>query len=153
VESGESDAEEMNMKLKDHPTLFDMTPEVHAPTREEIAAACKGPGGFTKRRLASWGVGWPPPHGWRAKLEQAADERNAGFLLSLPVTITRGSGICTGGVNDEPVAQAQQDGERHSTRAQMGNTAALQAAAQKGTPDAGTAGKSDRAVAKSGESD
>jgi len=75
VESGESDAEEMNMKLKDHPTLFDMTPEVHAPTREEIAAACEGPGGFTKRRLASWGVGWPPPHGWRAKLEQAADER------------------------------------------------------------------------------
>jgi hypothetical protein len=37
-------------------------------TREEIERA-KTPGGaWTKKQLAEWGVPWPPPKGWKAKL-------------------------------------------------------------------------------------
>jgi hypothetical protein len=39
-------------------------------TREEIEAARTPKGGWTKSQLAEWGVPWPPPKGWRAKLEQ-----------------------------------------------------------------------------------
>ena len=39
-----------------------------APSPEEVAAACKGPGGWTKPQLARWGVPYPPPKGWRAEL-------------------------------------------------------------------------------------
>ncbi len=41
-----------------------------APSPEEVAAACKGPGGWTKAQLAAWGVPYPPPKGWRAELER-----------------------------------------------------------------------------------
>jgi hypothetical protein len=41
-----------------------------APSPEEVAAACKGPGGWTKAKLAAWGVPYPPPKGWRAELER-----------------------------------------------------------------------------------
>ena len=41
-----------------------------APSPEEVAAACKGPGGWTKAQLAKWGVRYPPPKGWRAELER-----------------------------------------------------------------------------------
>ena len=43
--------------------------------REEIEA-CRGPKGgyrFTRERLAAWGVGWPPPPGWRQALLRGAD--------------------------------------------------------------------------------
>jgi hypothetical protein len=39
---------------------------------EEIEA-CRTPGGgysFTRERLASWGVPWPPPPGWRRAIER-----------------------------------------------------------------------------------
>jgi hypothetical protein len=39
------------------------------PTREEIHAAAKKPGGFTRVMLAEWGVPWPPPAGWIDRLE------------------------------------------------------------------------------------
>lgn len=43
------------------------------PTRlvspEEIAATRSGNGGWTKKQLAEWGVPWPPPKGWRRRLE------------------------------------------------------------------------------------
>jgi hypothetical protein len=45
-------------------------PYAPAPSPKEIAAACKGPGGWTKVQLAAWGVPWPPPKGWRAELER-----------------------------------------------------------------------------------
>ena len=45
-------------------------PYAPAPSPKEIAAACKGPGGWTKAQLAAWGVPWPPPKGWRAELER-----------------------------------------------------------------------------------
>jgi hypothetical protein len=39
------------------------------PTREEIANARTGNGGWTKKQLAAWGVPWPPPKGWKKALE------------------------------------------------------------------------------------
>lgn len=38
-------------------------------SRAEIEAAMTPAGGFTKATLAAWGVPWPPPKGWRKKLE------------------------------------------------------------------------------------
>lgn len=35
---------------------------------EEIDAAMTPAGGFTKATLETWGVPWPPPKGWRARL-------------------------------------------------------------------------------------
>lgn len=37
-------------------------------TSEEIDAARTPGGGWTKKQLAAWGVGWPPPKGWRKAL-------------------------------------------------------------------------------------
>jgi len=38
------------------------------PTVEEIEAAKTPKGGWTKKTLASWGVPWPPPKGWKNEL-------------------------------------------------------------------------------------
>ena len=35
------------------------------PTEAEIDAAKTPKGGWTKAQLARWGLGWPPPKGWR----------------------------------------------------------------------------------------
>ncbi|MCC3275282.1 MULTISPECIES: hypothetical protein [unclassified Arthrobacter] len=43
------------------------------PTREEIDAARTPSGGFTKQQLAEWGISWPPPRGWRRKLEEEVE--------------------------------------------------------------------------------
>ena len=37
---------------------------------EEIFAARTAQGGWKKEQLAKWGVPWPPPKGWRKKLER-----------------------------------------------------------------------------------
>ena len=37
-------------------------------TEEEIEAGKSPRGGFTRAQLARWGVGWPPPAGWRRAL-------------------------------------------------------------------------------------
>lgn len=39
------------------------------PSPEEIAAAKTKGGGWTQVQLAEWGIPWPPPKGWRARLE------------------------------------------------------------------------------------
>lgn len=39
------------------------------PSPHEIAAAATPAGGWTAAQLAEWGVPWPPPRGWRGKLE------------------------------------------------------------------------------------
>ena len=44
------------------------------PSLEEIEAARTPAGGWTKEILASWGVPWPPPRGWRLKLAGHAPE-------------------------------------------------------------------------------
>jgi len=49
--------------------------DVHLPSPEEIRQRSKGDKGFTKETLASWGVQWPPPKGWRERLEQQWRER------------------------------------------------------------------------------
>lgn len=41
-----------------------------APSPEEIAKAMKPDGGWTREHLAAWGVPWPPPHGWKRRLER-----------------------------------------------------------------------------------
>ena len=40
---------------------------VPAPSPEEVQRAAPH---FTKRQLALWGVPWPPPAGWRARLAE-----------------------------------------------------------------------------------
>lgn len=40
------------------------------PSPNEVAAAMTAKGGWTKAKLAEWGVPWPPPKGWRAKLTE-----------------------------------------------------------------------------------
>lgn len=42
------------------------------PTAEEIESAKTANGGWTKDQLAQWGIGWPPPKGWRAALMTSA---------------------------------------------------------------------------------
>lgn len=39
------------------------------PSPAEIAAARTPRGGWTRATLASWGIEWPPPRGWRRRLE------------------------------------------------------------------------------------
>lgn len=48
------------------------------PSPEEIAAAKTKAGGWTQVQLAEWGIPWPPPKGWRARLEGFGQRR--GFL-------------------------------------------------------------------------
>jgi HNH endonuclease len=38
------------------------------PSRDEILAKRTAKGGFTRATLAEWGVAWPPPKGWMARL-------------------------------------------------------------------------------------
>lgn len=37
-------------------------------THEIIEAGCSGTGGYNARQLALFGVEWPPPKGWKARL-------------------------------------------------------------------------------------
>jgi hypothetical protein len=43
------------------------------PTPAEIELAKTPAGGWTKKQLAQWGVPWPPPKGWKKKLEREGD--------------------------------------------------------------------------------
>lgn len=40
--------------------------------RSEIVAAQTAGGTWTKEQLATWGVPWPPPRGWKQRLEIAS---------------------------------------------------------------------------------
>jgi hypothetical protein len=43
------------------------------PTSAEILAGMATPrGGWSRATLASWGIPWPPPKGWKKRLEQQA---------------------------------------------------------------------------------
>ncbi len=51
---------------------------VPAPSPEEVMAASTSPSGaWTAKQLRAWGIGWPPPKGWRQQLarKHAAGER------------------------------------------------------------------------------
>jgi hypothetical protein len=37
-------------------------------TEAQIEAGRSAEGGWTRAQLAKWGVPWPPPKGWRARL-------------------------------------------------------------------------------------
>lgn len=45
---------------------------VGAVSAEDIMNGRSPRGSWTKATLAGWGVPWPPPHGWRARLTGAA---------------------------------------------------------------------------------
>ena len=47
------------------------------PTPQQVEKAKTKRGGWTKATLASWGVPWPPPPGWRRKIEQLRMGRRA----------------------------------------------------------------------------
>lgn len=47
-------------------------PGTRIPTEDEIEAGKSQRGGWTRAQLAEWGVPWPPPKGWRARLLRAA---------------------------------------------------------------------------------
>lgn len=43
----------------------------YIPSPDEVAAAQSGVGGWNRETLATWGVSWPPPKGWRQELDEA----------------------------------------------------------------------------------
>jgi hypothetical protein len=45
-------------------------------SREEVEAGRSAAGGFTRARLAAWGVPWPPPAGWLQALLRGADDHS-----------------------------------------------------------------------------
>jgi hypothetical protein len=47
----------------------DEAPRVYVPSPAEVAAKSTNNMGFTRAQLAEWGVPWPPPKGWRRRLE------------------------------------------------------------------------------------
>lgn len=48
-----------------------------APSPQQILDGRSAAGGWTRDTLAGWGVPWPPPKGWRAKLEALYAEQQA----------------------------------------------------------------------------
>jgi hypothetical protein len=44
---------------------------IRPPTAEEIEAAKTPRGGWTRKRLAQWGVAWPPRAGWKRRISQS----------------------------------------------------------------------------------
>jgi hypothetical protein len=36
-------------------------------------------GGWTAKQLAEWGVPWPPPQGWKRRLQQGKPETHDGL--------------------------------------------------------------------------
>lgn len=47
----------------------------HLPSPQEIVEAMSDRGGWTRSTLASWGVSWPPPKGWRVRLEHEYEKQ------------------------------------------------------------------------------
>lgn len=51
--------------------------EVRIPSPDEVMAAQTVNGGWLKKDLASWGIPWPPPRGWKQRLEREWMNLNA----------------------------------------------------------------------------
>jgi predicted RNA polymerase sigma factor len=49
------------------------------PSKEEIEAVRTPKGGWTKAQLAEWGVPWPPPRGWKKRLEAGEEPKYKTF--------------------------------------------------------------------------
>ena len=47
---------------------YALVPMAQIPSPENITAAKSPKGGWTKAQLAAWGISWPPPKGWRERL-------------------------------------------------------------------------------------
>jgi len=71
------------------------------PTREEIEKKIAPDGsGATRAVLAGWGVGWPPPKGWKKALLKQADEISG----SKNTTVTKNEKTMHGRATDEVTA-------------------------------------------------
>jgi len=70
--------------------------EAVLPSPEEIeaidAARTTG-GGFTRARLAEWGIPWPPPRGWKVRLEREARIAQAVASGMVPADKTSGATV------------------------------------------------------------
>lgn len=47
------------------------------PSPDEVSEAQSGNGGWTAKQLAEWGIGWPPPKGWREELRRRWENAGA----------------------------------------------------------------------------
>lgn len=56
------------MKTLTHDEALAMVPSQKISQREILAARTPA-GGWTRAQLAEWGVPWPPPRGWKQKLQ------------------------------------------------------------------------------------
>lgn len=48
-----------------------------APSPDDVQRAMTKNGGWTRATLATWGVPWPPPRGWRRRLAAQWEWENA----------------------------------------------------------------------------
>jgi hypothetical protein len=54
-------------------------------TEADIEAGRSPKGGFTRAQLAKWGIGWPPPQGWKEALMSGGDDADPRLVPS-PIT-------------------------------------------------------------------
>jgi len=59
------------------------------PTNKEIELGMTNSGGFTKEQLATWGVPWPPPKGWKSDLIKKEKELRGGWMNLNHLTLSR----------------------------------------------------------------
>jgi hypothetical protein len=48
------------------------------PSPDEVENARSPRGGWTRLQLARWGIGWPPPKGWKKTLQWLSLESEQG---------------------------------------------------------------------------
>lgn len=71
-------------------------------SQHEVLAARSARGGWTKKTLSSWGVGWPPPAGWQRQLTGTGRPADAG--TSPDPARLRPAATPTTGLTTHPVA-------------------------------------------------
>lgn len=84
-------------------------------TPEEIDAARTPAGGWTRAQLATWGVPWPPPRGWRTRLIHGAD--------LIPLTADTGCAYCRdhGLVHDHQFSEGRYHYREANARLDLAN--------------------------------
>lgn len=79
---------------------------------EEIDAAKTTKGGWDRATLAAWGIGWPPPKGWRQMLIDGAPIPEPG-INGEPATSLRPSACPEAGLLREVVMATIESGNGH----------------------------------------
>lgn len=65
-------------------------------TRQEIEDARTPGGGYTMKQLATWGVPWPPPKGWKEVLLAGGYQAPGAGRRGGASSVERGAGIWAG---------------------------------------------------------